>query len=237
MHLSCVHLTTLKILSISQTTPNFKQRTSLKVVHNSGNELQVSQKSHPYLHKLGCQHGLCGYQQLPGSLGSRSKKKEWAVMGSLVQSGLKTAICSEQCRTNLFIPSFGGVGRHLEGVQVFVHCNLSLFLADLCPVQQLGHRLVVVHNALLANCWTVVEWIVLWQNQHTHSKHHLPWLTHSCHPSPCIYLNTGRHMDKCTLADTCTNTDWQTHGKTHTGTHMDKHTLADIWTNTHLQTY
>ena len=104
------------------------------------------------MHKLGCQYGVCGYKPLPGSLGSHSKKKEWAVMGSLVQSGLKTATCSKQCRTNLFIPSFGGVGRHLEGVQVFVHGNLSLFLADLCPVQQLGHRLVIVHDALLTNC-------------------------------------------------------------------------------------
>ena len=38
MHLSCVHLATLKIHSVSQTPPNFEQRTSLKVVNNSGNE-------------------------------------------------------------------------------------------------------------------------------------------------------------------------------------------------------
>ena len=35
---SCVHLATLKIHSISQTPPNFKQRTLQEVVNNSGNE-------------------------------------------------------------------------------------------------------------------------------------------------------------------------------------------------------
>ena len=35
MHLSCVHLATLKIHSISQTPPNFKQRASPEVVNNS----------------------------------------------------------------------------------------------------------------------------------------------------------------------------------------------------------
>ena len=38
MHLLCVHLTILKIHSVSQTPPNFKQRTSLEVENNSGNE-------------------------------------------------------------------------------------------------------------------------------------------------------------------------------------------------------
>ena len=37
-HLSRVHLATLKIHSVSQTSPNFKQRTSPEVVNNSGNE-------------------------------------------------------------------------------------------------------------------------------------------------------------------------------------------------------
>ena len=37
-HLSHVHLATLKIHSISQTLPNFKQRTSTEVINNSGNE-------------------------------------------------------------------------------------------------------------------------------------------------------------------------------------------------------
>ena len=37
-HLLCVHLTNLKIHSISQTSPNFEQRTSLEVVNNTGNE-------------------------------------------------------------------------------------------------------------------------------------------------------------------------------------------------------
>ena len=37
-HLSHVHLTTLKIHSVSQTPLNFKQRTSLEVVNNSRNE-------------------------------------------------------------------------------------------------------------------------------------------------------------------------------------------------------
>ena len=37
-HLSHVHLTTLKIHSVSQTLPNFEQTTSPEVVNNSGNE-------------------------------------------------------------------------------------------------------------------------------------------------------------------------------------------------------
>ena len=37
-HLSRVHLATLKIHSVSQTSPNFKQTTSPEVVNNSGNE-------------------------------------------------------------------------------------------------------------------------------------------------------------------------------------------------------
>ena len=39
MHLSCVHLTALKIQSISQTPQNFEQKTLLEVVNNSGNEV------------------------------------------------------------------------------------------------------------------------------------------------------------------------------------------------------
>ena len=38
MHLSCAHLATLKIHSVSQTPLNFEQRTSPEVRHNSGNE-------------------------------------------------------------------------------------------------------------------------------------------------------------------------------------------------------
>ena len=38
VHLSCVHLAALKIHSVSQTPPNFKQRTSLEAVNNSGNK-------------------------------------------------------------------------------------------------------------------------------------------------------------------------------------------------------
>ena len=37
-HLLRVHFATLKIHSVSQTTPNFKQMTSPEVVNNSGNE-------------------------------------------------------------------------------------------------------------------------------------------------------------------------------------------------------
>ena len=37
-HLSRVHLATLKIRSISQTSPNFEQRASPEVVNNSGNK-------------------------------------------------------------------------------------------------------------------------------------------------------------------------------------------------------
>ena len=38
-HLSYVHLATLKIHSVSQTSLNFKQMTSPEVVNNSGNEV------------------------------------------------------------------------------------------------------------------------------------------------------------------------------------------------------
>ena len=37
-HLLRIHLATLKIHSVSQTSPNFKQTTSPEVVNNSGNE-------------------------------------------------------------------------------------------------------------------------------------------------------------------------------------------------------
>ena len=37
-HLSRVHLTTLKIYSVSQTSPNFEQTTLPEVVNNSGNK-------------------------------------------------------------------------------------------------------------------------------------------------------------------------------------------------------
>ena len=54
VHLSRVHLATLKIHSVSQTQPNFEQRTSPKVVNNSGNKATISQESHSYLHKPRC---------------------------------------------------------------------------------------------------------------------------------------------------------------------------------------
>ena len=54
MHLSCVHLAALKIHSVSQTPPNFRQRTLPEVIDNSGNRLQVSQESRSYLHKARC---------------------------------------------------------------------------------------------------------------------------------------------------------------------------------------
>ena len=44
-------------------SPNFEQRTSLEVAHNSTLaevRLQVLQESHSYLHKLGCQYGVGG---------------------------------------------------------------------------------------------------------------------------------------------------------------------------------
>ena len=88
MNLSHAHLTTLKIHSVSQTPPKFKQRTSLEVVNNSGKEATSLMRIHSHLHKLWCQHGASAYRPLPGDLGSRSKKKERAVMGSLGQSGL-----------------------------------------------------------------------------------------------------------------------------------------------------
>ena len=38
-HLSCIHLTTLKIHSVSQTSQNFEQKTSPEVINNSGNKV------------------------------------------------------------------------------------------------------------------------------------------------------------------------------------------------------
>ena len=55
--------------------------------------LQVSRESCSYLHKPGCQYGASASQPLLGSLGSHSKKKEQAVVGSLGQSGLKPFPC------------------------------------------------------------------------------------------------------------------------------------------------
>ena len=88
-YLSCVHFTTLKIHSVSQTTPNFKQRTSSEVVNNNENEATSLVRIPFFSHKLGCQHGASTYWLLPGGLGLHSKKKERAVTGSLEQSGLK----------------------------------------------------------------------------------------------------------------------------------------------------
>ena len=48
VHLSCVHLTTLKIHSVSQTPLNFEQRALLGVVNNSGNE-STSLRRNPFL--------------------------------------------------------------------------------------------------------------------------------------------------------------------------------------------
>ena len=47
-HLSRVHLATLKIHSISQTSMNFEQTTSPEVVNNSGNEATSLMRS-PFL--------------------------------------------------------------------------------------------------------------------------------------------------------------------------------------------
>ena len=44
VHLSCVHLATSK--SISQTPPNFEQKTSPEVVNSSGNKAITVYKSH-----------------------------------------------------------------------------------------------------------------------------------------------------------------------------------------------
>ena len=40
-HLLCIHFTTLKIHSVSQTSPNFEQTTSLEVVNNSENPVPI----------------------------------------------------------------------------------------------------------------------------------------------------------------------------------------------------
>ena len=55
MQLSCVHLTALKMDSVSQTPPNFEQKTSVKVVHNSRNKATSVVRFPSCLHKLGCQ--------------------------------------------------------------------------------------------------------------------------------------------------------------------------------------
>ena len=79
-HLSRVHLTTSKIHSISQTSLNFKQRTSPEVVNNSRKVLQVS---HSYLHKLKCWYGVSASQPLAGSRGFHGTAKERAVWGQV----------------------------------------------------------------------------------------------------------------------------------------------------------
>ena len=53
-HLLCVHLATLKIHSVYQTSPNFEQMTSLEVVNNSGNEATSLARISSYLHKPRC---------------------------------------------------------------------------------------------------------------------------------------------------------------------------------------
>ena len=102
MHLSCVHLTTLKVNSVSQTPPNFEQRTSMEVANNSRNEAKSLRKSSSYLHKLECQSGVSAKQPLPGGLGSRGQKKR---VGGDRWSGAKWINCDfvlEKRQGNLF---------------------------------------------------------------------------------------------------------------------------------------
>ena len=79
----------MKIYSISQTPPNFKQRTSPEVVHNSRNEASSLARI-PFLFAkagmlstervvTGCYWAVWGHTE---------RKKEHVVMGSLGQSGI-----------------------------------------------------------------------------------------------------------------------------------------------------
>ena len=89
VHLSCVHLSALKIHSISQTPMNLEQRTSLEEHIIAEMRLQVSRGSRSYLQKLGCQYEASANWPPRGGLGSCHYKKGWAVTGSLGQSGLR----------------------------------------------------------------------------------------------------------------------------------------------------
>ena len=90
-HLSCVDLATFKIQSISQTPPNFKQRTSPEVVNNSGNQatsLQATSTSlarTPFLFASdrGCQFSAYVYWAVWGF----TVRKKWVIMGRLGPSG------------------------------------------------------------------------------------------------------------------------------------------------------
>ena len=84
VHLLCDRLTTWKIHSISQTQPNFEQRTSPEVVLSSVNEATNLTRI-PYLFAW---DSVWRVWLLATIRQSCSKKKEQVVMGSLGQSGL-----------------------------------------------------------------------------------------------------------------------------------------------------
>ena len=88
-HLSRVHLTTLKIHTISQTSPNFEQRTSPEVVNYNGNKATSHENPIPVCIS---RDGACASWALPGGLGFQGKAKEWAVTGGLGPSGLRLCI-------------------------------------------------------------------------------------------------------------------------------------------------
>ena len=85
-HLSCVHLATFKIHSISQTPPNFEQKTSPEVVNNSRNQAtSTSLARTPFLFASdrGCQFSACVYWAVWGF----TVRKKWVIMGRLGPSG------------------------------------------------------------------------------------------------------------------------------------------------------
>ena len=89
VHLSCVPLTTWKVYSVSQTPPNFKQRTSLEVVHNSRNEASSLTRI-PF---LSAKAGMLRTERVVTGCcwavwGRTVIKKECVVMGSMGQSGI-----------------------------------------------------------------------------------------------------------------------------------------------------
>ena len=91
-HLSCVHLATFKIHSISRTPPNFKQRTSPEVVNNSGNQAtSTSLARTPFLFASdrGCQFSTCVYWAVWGF----TVRKKWVIMGRLGPSGFSVTEC------------------------------------------------------------------------------------------------------------------------------------------------
>ena len=134
MHLSCVHLATLKIHSVSQsqTQQNFEQRTSPELVNNSGNEAKSLTRimfllSICLIWDASMEHLLTRCYQ--AVWGRTVRKKERAVTGGLGQSELTHSrakwvntfsTCACCCTTQYFISYMNSLTLLVKQVRTYL---------------------------------------------------------------------------------------------------------------------